>query len=128
MGAFLARYDPERDLFLCAYDGAGALVGSVTVDAEAAASQGVHLRWYIVADGARGTGLGRALLERAVRHCTERRYRRLYLTTFAGLDAARHLYESLGFRLIDERDQDQWQGGVREQHFELASPGDPIAG
>jgi hypothetical protein len=34
----------------------------------------------------------------------------------------------MGFRLIDERDRDQWQGGVREQHFELASPGDPIAG
>jgi GNAT superfamily N-acetyltransferase len=128
MGAFLARYDPERDLFLCAYDGAGALVGAVTVDAEAAASEGAHLRWYIVADGARGTGLGRALLERAVSHCIERRYCRLYLTTFAGLDAARHLYESLGFRLIDERDQDQWQGGVREQHFELTWPGDPIAG
>lgn len=126
MGAFLARYDAERDLFLTAYDGAGTLIGSVTVDAEAA--EGAHLRWYIVADGARGTGLGRALLERAVAHCAARRYRRLYLTTFAGLDAARHLYESLGFALVDECDRDQWQGGVREQRFELVAPGGPIAG
>jgi len=121
MGAFLARYDAERDLFLAAYDAAGSLVGSVVVDAEAA--EGAHLRWYIVAGHARGAGLGRALLERAVAHCAERRYRRIYLTTFAGLDAARHLYESLGFTLCDESDTDPWQGGVGEQRFELVLPG-----
>lgn len=118
MGAFLARFDPERDLFLCAYARSGDLLGSITADAQEAASLGVHLRWYIVSDAARGTGLGRALLERAVTHCTERGFDRIYLTTFAGLEAARHLYESLGFMLVDERDTDQWQGGVREQRFE----------
>jgi len=126
MGAFLARYDAGRDLFLSAYDGTGALVDSVTVDAKAA--EGAHLRWYILADGARGAGLGRTLLERAVAHCAERRFPRIYLTTFAGLDAARHLYESLGFKLCDESDRDQWQGGVREQRFELVAPYTVTAG
>jgi GNAT superfamily N-acetyltransferase len=122
MGAFLARYDTERDLFLAAYDGAGTVLGSVTVDAETADTEGAHLRWYIVAKHARGAGLGRTLLERSVAHCAERRFRRIYLTTFAGLDAARHLYESLGFALAGESDRDQWQGGVREQRFELVPP------
>lgn len=125
MGEFLARFDPERDLFLSAYQRSGDLVGSITVDAEAVSSAGVHLRWYIVSDAVRGTGLGRALLERAVSHCVERRYGRIYLTTFAGLDAARHLYESIGFKLINEMDADQWQGGVSEQRFELLSHCNP---
>jgi GNAT superfamily N-acetyltransferase len=119
MGAFHARFDPERDFFLSAYDGAGALQGSVTVDAHEAAGEGAHLRWYIVSDAARGRGLGRALLERAADHCRTRGYGRVYLTTFAGLEPARHLYESLGFQLVAESDEDQWQGGVREQRFEL---------
>ena len=123
MGEFLARFDPERDLFLNAYQRSGDLLGSITVDGEADSTTGAHLRWYIVSDAARGIGLGRALLERAVSHCAERRCSRLYLTTFAGLDAARHLYESVGFKLVDEMGADQWQGGVREQRFELVSPG-----
>ena len=43
---------------------------------------------------------------------------RVWLTTFAGLDAARALYERHGFVLTAERDVDQWSGGVREQVFE----------
>lgn len=45
MGKFLARLDSQRDLFLCAYRPAGALIGSITVDAELASSRGAHLRW-----------------------------------------------------------------------------------
>jgi hypothetical protein len=40
------------------------------------------------------------------------------LTTFAGLGAARALYERAGFQLVDETEADQWQGGVVEQRFE----------
>ena len=43
-----------------------------------------------------------------------------YLTTFAGLDAARHLYETAGFVLEGESDADPWGGGVREQRFRRA--------
>jgi len=119
MAAFLARFDAARDLFLCARDAAGDIQGSVTIDAAEADSLGAHLRWYIVGAGGRGSGIGRQLLERAVAHCRARGYPSIYLTTFAGLDAARHLYESLGFRLIRELETDQWQGGVKEQHFSL---------
>ena len=46
----------------------------------------------------------------------------VWLTTFAGLDAARALYERHGFRLVSESDIDQWSGGVREQRFERRMP------
>ena len=38
--------------------------------------------------------------------------------TFAGLDAARHLYEKFGFTLTTEREDSQWGEPVLEQKFE----------
>ena len=120
--AFLARFDADADFLLSAYNDNGAMLGSVTLDGHAAAGEGAHLRWFITSDGARGTGLGRKLLERAIAFADGRGYETVYLTTFAGLEAARHLYEATGFRLVMEAGDDQWQGGVREQRFERTRP------
>ena len=68
-------------------------------------------------DAARGTGLGRALMERAIAFCDARAYTPVTLTTFRGLDAARHLYEAFGFKLVQEDPIDRWHGGVGEQTF-----------
>jgi hypothetical protein len=43
--------------------------------------------------------------------------RRVFLWTFAGLDAARMLHESRGIRLVDERSDTQWGTPVTEQKF-----------
>ena len=119
LSAFLSRYDPARDFLESRFDPTGALAGSLTVDGIAGDDQhtGAHLRWFITAASARGRGVGRSLMQRAMAFCDDRGYRRVVLTTFAGLDAARHLYEGHGFRLIREVPVDQWGGGVREQHF-----------
>ena len=61
---------------------------------------------------------GRELLQRAIDFCAQAGYHGIYLTTFAGLEAASHVYQSFGFRLVSEADVAQWQGGVPEQHFE----------
>lgn len=121
MAEFLERADPERDLFLAAYSNKTEMLGTISIDAKHVGTDGAHVRWFVTGETARGTGVGRKLLECAVRFCDERGYHRIYLTTFAGLDAARHLYESVGFELVHESDDDQWQGGVREQRFERYS-------
>ena len=118
MAEFLGRMDTRRDLYLAAFDASGEMLGTITIDGKDAGAEGAHLRWFITGDAARGTGLGRELLQRAVDFCDQAGYARIYLTTFAGLEAARHLYESFGFHLVSEADVDQWQGGVREQRFE----------
>ena len=123
LSEFLARYNRQRDLFLCAFDSRGDMLGSVTIDGEDAERGGAHLRWFIVSAAARGTGIGRPLLERALAFSDQNNYPKVYLTTFAGLDAARHLYESLDFRMVQESETDQWQGGVREQRFERQRSG-----
>ena len=49
------------------------------------------------------------------------RFASAYLHTFAGLDAARHLYEQHGFVLTDERPTTAWGPSVLEQRFKWIS-------
>jgi ribosomal protein S18 acetylase RimI-like enzyme len=117
MAEFLRRMEPGRDLFLTAWDREGRLAGSVTIDVSGGGAQGAHLRWFIVSPQTRGKGLGKDLMDRAMEFCDRQHLVQIWLTTFAGLDAARGLYERHGFRLASENQQDQWRGGVREQLF-----------
>ncbi len=117
LAAFLDAYDPMRDLFANAFADDGGLLGSLTIDGRGGTEGGAQLRWFIVADRARGEGLGRRLMERADAFIRERAYRGVSLTTFAGLDAARKLYEEFGFRLDSEIAQDPWSGEVGLQTF-----------
>lgn len=81
-----------------------------------------HLRWFVVAGSERGSGLGKQLMTRAMDHADRVAAGPVWLTTFAGLEAARALYERHGFALSSENDDDQWRGGVREQLFRRPAP------
>ncbi len=85
----------------------GKIVGSLAIDGEDLGQQEAHLRWFILDDSCRGTGIGRRLLSEAMAFCDSRQFSAVQLWTFKGLDAARKLYESFGFTLIRE-----WQGGA----------------
>lgn len=121
LSGFLARMDPARDLFLTAWSN-DRLDGSITIDVSGGGELGAHLRWFIVSDKARGSGLGKVLMRRAIAHCDALGVESSWLTTFAGLDTARALYERHGFVLARESDVDQWSGGVREQLFVRERP------
>lgn len=118
LSEFVARYDPQRDcLWRLVED--DALHGTITVDGGGPRDEGAHIRWFITSDAARGGGHGRQLLESAVDFCREGGHGKTYLWTFEGLDAARHLYESLGFRMVEQHSGEQWGSRVQEQRFEL---------
>ncbi len=119
LAEFLGRFDAERDLFRLALVD-GAIAESIAIDGAKAAAQGAHLRWFIVDPNRQGLGIGRLLLDEALGFCAACGYARVFLWTFAGLDAARRLYEAAGFRLVEEVDQEQWGKTMREQRFELA--------
>ena len=79
--------------------------------------QEAHLRWFILDDSCRGTGIGRRLLSEAMAFCDSRQFSAVQLWTFKGLDAARKLYESFGFTLIREWQGEQWGKVMTEQQF-----------
>jgi DNA-binding MarR family transcriptional regulator/GNAT superfamily N-acetyltransferase len=79
-----------------------------------------HLRWFIVDDSLRGSGVGRQLMSTTMAFVDER-FKETYLWTFKGLHAARHLYESYGFQLTSEAEGAQWGTQVVEQRFNRRS-------
>ncbi len=106
---------PADDKALWLYAESGRSLASLAIDGDD--EQGIaHLRWFIVDDTLRGSGVGRQLMSHAMKFVDER-YRETYLWTFKGLDAARHLYESFGFQLVDESEGTQWGTRVIEQRF-----------
>jgi ribosomal protein S18 acetylase RimI-like enzyme len=90
------------------------------IDGRHAQTEGAHLRWFIVSDALRGRGAGRQLLETALAFCRQKQYARVFLHTFKGLEAARHLYESMGFKLVQQQEGSQWGTTVSEQRFEFS--------
>ncbi|MCW2237630.1 bifunctional helix-turn-helix transcriptional regulator/GNAT family N-acetyltransferase [Azospirillum canadense] len=116
MAAFAERMDcPANGFWSASVE--GAVVGTVAIDGEDLGSGLAHLRWFIVDDGLRGAGVGRALLERAMEFCDRQGFAETHLWTFRGLDAARHLYEANGFTLAEEWPGSQWGAEVTEQRF-----------
>jgi len=81
--------------------------------------EGARLRWFIVEPAWHGRGLGRKLLSQCLDFARQAGHRKVFLWTFAGLDAARRLYEAEGFTLAEEHRVDQWGNQIIEQKFEL---------
>jgi GNAT superfamily N-acetyltransferase len=67
----------------------------------------------------RGIGLGRWLVEQAVRYLASRGFGRIYLWTVAGLDRAISIYQSVGFMQSDEKLIEEWGKSSREIRFDL---------
>jgi GNAT superfamily N-acetyltransferase len=120
MSAFLETFLASRDGFWLAVR-SGRILGAVALDGSRAEQEGAHLRWFIVDEDQQGDGIGGMLLREALAFSDRRGYGRVYLWTFAGLEAARHLYEENGFRLCQELRDDQWGVPMTEQMFERMS-------
>ena len=118
LSEFLERYDEIRDGFWSVSLN-GRLEGSISIDGIHANDEGAHLRWFIMSDALRGKGVGGRLMQTAIDFCREKDYNKVYLWTFDGLHAARHLYEKLGFELAEQFSGTQWGTEVTEQRFEL---------
>lgn len=116
LAEFTARLDrPHNGLWTAVQ--AGHIVGSIAIDGEDLGGEIAHLRWFIVDDSLRGSGVGRALLQQALAFCDQQGRTAVHLWTFQGLDAARRLYESAGFVLAHEQPGSQWGKEVVEQRF-----------
>lgn len=118
MADFVNRSDAPGNHIWSAHDTQGFLA-TITLDGERPEHGLSRIRWYYSTDRARGLGLGRRLLNAAVTQAHKDDARGIYLTTLAGLDAARRLYERFGFVLVHEQRDRTWGKEISEQRFEL---------
>jgi len=118
LGGFLLEFDPARDGLWIEHDDDDSVTGSVAIVGPRAPSAPARLRWFIVDERMQGRGLGRKLMRCAMQFCREVGHRQVTLTTFAGLDAARALYEAHGFHLTEEHVDRTWGVPVTEQRFD----------
>ena len=114
--ALADNFDPDRDCILIP-EKDGRLCGCIAIaHVDVATAQ---LRFFFVEDSLRGLGAGRQLMERAVGFCREKGYKRVFLWTFSGLAAARHLYAAYGFTLTETAENTDWGEPVTEERWDL---------
>jgi len=114
---FIKQFKTGRDRCWVAETG-GRVVGAVFVveeDAETA-----KLRMLYVEPDARGSGVGRHLVDEVVNFARKAGYRRLTLWTNDNLTAARRLYERAGFKLVSEEQHESFGHKLTGQYWELA--------
>lgn len=95
----------------------GRIVGCVAI--VAASTDVAQLRWFLVDPNARGAGLGKTLLDKAVAFSKDCGYRTIILWTVNSLAAEAHLYRVVGFRKAEEKPGRQWGVDVVEEKYEL---------
>lgn len=67
-----------------------------------------QLRWVIVSPKARGTGLGKTLVDAAMTYAKEQDWSEVYLETTTGLPASMDIYQRLGFEVESEEEAELW--------------------
>jgi DNA-binding MarR family transcriptional regulator/N-acetylglutamate synthase-like GNAT family acetyltransferase len=114
---FVSNFDPKRErCWIAEVDRQYA--GSVMLAKDAA--EGVaRLRLLLVEPSARGLGIGRKLTEECVAFARSCGYRKITLWTHQVLTAARHIYESCGFKLVSSEKRRSWGQQVVSEHWDL---------
>jgi GNAT superfamily N-acetyltransferase len=118
LSEFVRKFDRNRDGLWVATQ-KKEFAGALAIDGRHAFIEGVRLRWFIVEPKFQGSGIGKELIARAIEFCRQKRFPKVYLWTFKGLESARRVYEAAGFQLCQESDVFQWGQNIKEQKYEL---------
>ncbi len=116
MSSFIQNFDPLMERCWIA-DRDGEIVGSVFVVQKSKTV--AQLRLLYVEPSARGLGIGARLTDECIRFAREKGYRKITLWTNSVLTAARHIYESAGFRLAHEEKHHAFGKDLVGQNWDL---------
>ena len=117
LDTFLAHEDPSKRLWIA--EEGGQRIGSIAISARDGAA---FLNFVLLEPAARGMGLGHHLMQTALDHARAGGFTQARLETYSCLTAARALYRSHGFRIIETDpgwhrfgqsfDREIWQAGL----------------
>jgi DNA-binding MarR family transcriptional regulator/GNAT superfamily N-acetyltransferase len=113
---FVRNFDPKRERCWVA-EREGRNVGAVFLVRKSATV--AQLRMLIVEPEARGLGIGKRLVSECERFARQAGYRKIVLWTNGGLDAARHIYEQAGYRLMREEPHHSFGRDLVGQYWAL---------
>jgi GNAT superfamily N-acetyltransferase len=116
VAGFVKNFDRARERCWIA-ERDGERLGSAFVVKQSAGV--AKLRLVIVEPHARGSGLGRRLVEECIAFARGKGYRKLVLWTQANLLAARAIYRKLGFRLMKTEPHRSFGPRVVGEYWEL---------
>ena len=116
IAGFVRNPDPKRErCWIAEKDGEN--VGCVFCFEDS--KEVARLRMLLVAQQARGLGIGRRLVEECTRFARQAGYRRMTLWTYDVLSAARRLYADLGFHLVNREPHGSFGQELVEETWDL---------
>ena len=116
VAAFLRDFDSQRErCWIAERDGEN--VGSVFLVKDSL--RVARLRLLLVERAARGLGIGARLVDECVRFARQAGYHKITLWTHSVLIAARHIYQSAGFQLIDTKSHEEFGKRLVGETWEL---------
>jgi GNAT superfamily N-acetyltransferase len=116
LAEFVRSFSPDKDRIWLAETN-DQIIGSIAIVGHS--KVGAQLRWFFVHPGYRGIGMGRKLLNEALRFCKEHKFRYVFLWTTSELVTAQCLYMSAGFRRTQKKTHQIWGRTIREQRYDL---------
>ena len=117
LARFVLSFDAHKDrLWLAEMD--GHIVGSIGI--VGLLSSEAQLRWFLIHPACRGRGLGHALLREALQFCRDHEFTSVFLWTFSELQAAAHLYRSVGFQKTEQKTHVIWGRMLTEERYDLS--------
>ncbi|HMS26047.1 MAG TPA: GNAT family N-acetyltransferase [Burkholderiaceae bacterium] len=120
IGKFSKEYIPGREKCWVAVqdgDGVGKVVGSIFIVRQDDST--AKLRLLYVDPAAQGQGLGRRMVNECIQFAKSAGYQHIVLWTNDNLHAARHIYETAGFKLITQEKHHSFGKDLVGQNWKL---------